>query len=316
MKQIFGLIALLLLPLPGSAQILKEGRLERVTQLTHDNARYENPQWSPDGRHIAFTNYGYDNLYVMKADGTDMHRISDKTGVGFCYQWSIDSREILGTDVSRNTVAGKMVRRQAAWAIDLNGNAERLTDDVVRMAPAAWRYSATGEVAVMSLDAPAVHRKASVSKKMMKRAASAVANTSFICDPKGLWVVDAQGTKTLINAGPSFCPALSPDGKRVAFNEQNNVCVINIDGTGKRVLDRGFNPCWVGNAQVVYEQSTDNGHTYTASDLYIIGADGTARKALTTTADRMEMCPAVSADGSKIVFTSFTDGQVYCADLK
>ena len=91
---------------------------------------------------------------------------------------------------------------------------------------------------------------------------------------------------------------------------------MNIDGTGKRVLDRGFNPYWVGNAQVVYEQSTDDGHTYTSSDLYIIGVNGTNKKALTSTADRMEMCPAVSADGSKIVFTSYNDGQVYCATLK
>ena len=315
MKQVLCLIALLFC-LPISAQQLKEGRLEGVKQLTNDNARYENPQWSPDGRYIAFTNYGYDNLYVMNADGSAQHRVSDKKGIGFRFQWSIDSREILGTDISRNLVAGKQVRRQAAWAFSLDGKAERLTQDVARMTPAAWRYTTAGVKKVMSLDAPAVERNEHVATAFVKRAASKANNTSFICDPEGLWVVDAQGNKKLINAGPSFCPALSPDGTRVVFNHVNNVCVMNIDGTGKRVLDRGFNPCWVGNAQVVYEQSTDDGHTYTSSDLYIIGVNGTNKKALTSTADRMEMCPAVSADGSKIVFTSYNDGQVYCAILK
>ena len=315
MKQVLCLIALLFC-LPISAQQLKEGRLEGVKQLTNDNARYENPQWSPDGRYIAFTNYGYDNLYVMNADGSAQHRVSDKKGIGFRFQWSIDSREILGTDISRNLVAGKQVRRQAAWAFSLDGKAERLTQDVARMTPAAWRYTTAGVKKVMSLDAPAVERNEHVATAFVKRAASKANNTSFICDPEGLWVVDAQGHKKLINAGPSFCPALSPDGTRVVFNHVNNVCVMNIDGTGKRVLDRGFNPCWVGNAQVVYEQSTDDGHTYTSSDLYIIGVNGTNKKALTSTADRMEMCPAVSADGSKIVFTSYNDGQVYCATLK
>ena len=315
MKQVLCLIALLFC-LPISAQQLKEGRLEGVKQLTNDNARYENPQWSPDGRYIAFTNYGYDNLYVMNADGSAQHRVSDKKGIGFRFQWSIDSREILGTDISRNLVAGKQVRRQAAWAFSLDGKAERLTQDVARMTPAAWRYTTAGVKKVMSLDAPAVERNEHVATAFVKRAASKANNTSFICDPEGLWVVDAQGNKKLINAGPSFCPALSPDGTRVVFNHVNNVCVMNIDGTGKRVLDRGFNPCWVGNAQVVYEQSTDDGHTYTSSDLYIIGVTGTNKKALTSTADRMEMCPAVSADGSKIVFTSYNDGQVYCATLK
>lgn len=315
MKQVLCLIALLFC-LPISAQQLKEGRLEGVKQLTNDNARYENPQWSPDGRYIAFTNYGYDNLYVMNADGSAQHRVSDKKGIGFRFQWSIDSREILGTDISRNLVAGKQVRRQAAWAFSLDGKAERLTQDVARMTPAAWRYTTAGVKKVMSLDAPAVERNEHVATAFVKRAASKANNTSFICDPEGLWVVDAQGNKKLINAGPSFCPALSPDGTRVVFNHVNNVCVMNIDGTGKRVLDRGFNPCWVGNAQVVYEQSTDDGHTYTSSDLYIIGVNGSNKKALTSTADRMEMCPAVSADGSKIVFTSYNDGQVYCATLK
>lgn len=315
MKQVLCLIALLFC-LPISAQQLKEGRLEGVKQLTNDNARYENPQWSPDGRYIAFTNYGYDNLYVMNADGSAQHRVSDKKGIGFRFQWSIDSREILGTDISRNLVAGRQVRRQAAWAFSLDGKAERLTQDVARMTPAAWRYTTAGVKKVMSLDAPAVERNEHVATAFVKRAASKANNTSFICDPEGLWVVDAQGNKKLINAGPSFCPALSPDGTRVVFNHVNNVCVMNIDGTGKRVLDRGFNPCWVGNAQVVYEQSTDDGHTYTSSDLYIIGVNGTNKKALTSTADRMEMCPAVSADGSKIVFTSYNDGQVYCATLK
>lgn len=315
MKQVLCLIALLFC-LPISAQQLKEGRLEGVKQLTNDNARYENPQWSPDGRYIAFTNYGYDNLYVMNADGSAQHRVSDKKGIGFRFQWSIDSREILGTDISRNLVAGKQVRRQAAWAFSLDGKAERLTQDVARMTPAAWRYTTAGVKKVMSLDAPAVERNEHVATAFVKRAASKANNTSFICDPEGLWVVDAQGNKKLINAGPSFCPALSPDGTRVVFNHVNNVCVMNIDGTEKRVLDRGFNPCWVGNAQVVYEQSTDDGHTYTSSDLYIIGVNGTNKKALTSTADRMEMCPAVSADGSKIVFTSYNDGQVYCATLR
>lgn len=315
MKQVLCLIALLFC-LPISAQQLKEGRLEGVKQLTNDNARYENPQWSPDGRYIAFTNYGYDNLYVMNADGSAQHRVSDKKGIGFRFQWSIDSREILGTDISRNLVAGKQVRRQAAWAFSLDGKAERLTQDVARMTPAAWRYTTAGVKKVMSLDAPAVERNEHVATAFVKRAASKANNTSFICDPEGLWVVDAQGNKKLINAGPSFCPALSPDGTRVVFNHVNNVCVMNIDGTGKRVLDRGFNPCWVGNAQVVYEQSTDDGHTYTSSDLYIIGVNGNNKKALTSTADRMEMCPAVSADGSMIVFTSYNDGQVYCATLK
>jgi Tol biopolymer transport system component len=47
-----------------------------------------------------------------------------------------------------------------------------------------------------------------------------------------------------------------------------------------------------------------------------MNADGNNVKALTATSNRIEMNPCISPDGSKIVFTSFTDGQIYVADLK
>lgn len=315
MKQILGLIALMFC-LPMSAQHLKEGRLEGVVQLTHDNARYEAPQFSPNGQFIAFTNYGYDNLYVMNADGSNQHRISDKKGVGFRFQWSIDSREIIGTDISYTFVGNKRQRRQAAWAFTLDGNSQRLTRDATRMKPATWRYSANGQRRVLSLDAIAIERQEFVPQAMVTRAAEPTANIGFICDPEGLWVVDPSGNKSLINAGPSFCPVLSPDGSCVTFNHLNDVCTINIDGSNKRILDRGFNPTWVGNTQIVYEKSTDDGHTYTSSDLFIINADGSNPRNITNSSNLMEMCPSVSPDGSMIVFTNFSNGQVYCASLK
>lgn len=139
---------------------------------------------------------------------------------------------------------------------------------------------------------------------------------SFYVDGENLYVVNAAGVKTLINEGPSYRPVLSPDGKKVAFNQVDDVCVMNIDGTGKKVIARGFNPSWVNDSQIVFERTEDDGHTYTAGELYIANADGSAVKAITSSRDVIEMCPCVSPDGSKIVFSSFTDGQIYIADLK
>ena len=96
----------------------------------------------------------------------------------------------------------------------------------------------------------------------------------------------------------------------------DNIVVINLDGTGKRVLGVGFRPQWVGNSQIVYERTTDNGHSYLTGELYILNINGGAEKALTNSRDRIEMYPSISPDGNKIAFVSNTDGQIYVADLK
>ena len=58
-------------------------------QLTHGEGNNENPRWSPDGRHIVFASSraGSYDLYTMRADGTDVSRL---TRGGDCYtpDWS------------------------------------------------------------------------------------------------------------------------------------------------------------------------------------------------------------------------------------
>lgn len=288
-------MSMILIPGMMTAETVKEGILTNVTRLTNDAAKYENPQWSPDGTKIAFTNFGYNNLYVMDSNGKNKKQISSDSGVGFGYEWSRDSQEILATDLRYTNVLGKRMRNQALWSISISGKKVRLTPDVKRMNQVT---------------------KIKCAKYKSSRRAGKQQKVTFSCEPEGLFVVDAFGNKTLINQGASFCPSLSPNGKMVAFNHGNNVCVMNIDGSNKKVLSQGFNPVWANNSQIVFEQSKDDGHTYISSELYIMNINGTAKKALTNTPDVIELCPSISPDGTKIVYTSFSDGQVYSADLK
>jgi dipeptidyl aminopeptidase/acylaminoacyl peptidase len=314
----FLLLSMVVLSQVGMAQNLKVGQLSNVTRLTQDGVKYENPRWSPDGSKIAFTEYGYNSLFVMDQNGSNKSQLSNDKGVGFMFQWSADSREVLVRDIRFENTAGQVKRCQAAWSIDMTGNKTRMTEDVTRMEPAAWRYGINGEKKVISLDAKVISQPAKYLTKSVAATINSQAgvNISLIVNKEGLSVVNARGNKTLINNKPSFCPALSPDGTKIAFNEVNDIYIINIDGTGKQLLARGFNPTWANNNQIIFEKSTDDGHTYTSSDLYMINVNGSGLKALTTTSDKMEMCPCVSPDGSKVVFTSFTDGQIYTADLK
>lgn len=319
MKKFLFMTAALLLTQGVTAQTLKEGKLENVTRITSDAVKYENPRWSPDGSKIAFTGLGYDGLYVMNADGASKMQISADLGVGYMYQWSADSREILVRDTRWEQNGDKIVRLHAAWALDLSGQKTRLTEDAEYMQPAAWRYAATGAKSIVSSEAQvisSVKLKALPATIANQVKLSPTTNVSFIVDSDNLYVVNARGVKTLINEGASFCPALSPDGKKVAFNQMDDVCVMNIDGTNKIVIGQGFSPSWVNNDQIIYERTTDDGHTYTSGELYLAKADGTSIKQLTSTGNLIEMQPTISPDGTKVLFTSFTDGQIYVADFK
>ncbi len=319
MKKISLTLFVLLVSLVVQAQELKQGNLSNITRLTSGDVTYDNPQWSPNGKKIAFTVGGSEGLFVINPDGTGMKQISDASGVGFMYQWSADSREILVRDTrweDNETAIG--LRRHAIWAIDLEGNKVRLSQDAEYMQPAAWRYSETGVKRVVAPDAVLIQKrmKPLASDVAVAAAKLPVNNISFYCDGENLYKVDAIGNKVLINKGTSLCPTLSPDGKKVAFNQMNDIVIMDIDGTNKVFIGRGFYPTWVNNSQIVFQKTTDDGHDFTTGELYMATINGGNIKQLTNTSSVIEMQPQVSPDGKKIVFCSYTDGQIYIADFK
>lgn len=303
---------------------LKTGQISNVTKVTADRSmRYESPVWSPDGAMIAFTGEGYDGLYVMQANGKNVKKVSADTGVGYGFRWSADSREVLVRDTRWLTEAdGSSKRVHAAWAIEVsNGTKVRMSQDLELMSPAAWSYTPSGKKSVICEAKAVANRLPAVPMQAMTMAKQVqtldpMPEVSFVEDYENLYVLTADGNKRLLNRGASFNAQLSPNGKKVVFNEMDNIVVINIDGTGKRVLGIGFRPQWVGNSQIVYERTTDNGHSYLTGELYILNINGGAEKALTNSRDRIEMYPSISPDGNKIAFVSNTDGQIYVADLK
>ena len=213
------ILAAILLAQSAMAQDLKQGTLSNVKRLTTGTEMYENPRWSPDGTKIAFTRLGYDGLYIINANGTALTQISDDLGVGYQYQWSADSHEILVRDTRWENNANGMVRLHAAWSIDLKGKKVRLSEDAEYMQPAAWRYSPVGEKSIMCIDAPAISgaKLKAVSTSVLQTVSKSVgSNISFYVDGENLYKITARGTKVLLNQGPSFAPALSPDGSHLA----------------------------------------------------------------------------------------------------
>jgi TolB protein len=135
----------------------------------------------------------------------------------------------------------------------------------------------------------------------------------FTPDSAGKWLcianADGSGAR-LLARGPVYYYALSPDGKKLAFcewpEEGTQFCVINADGTGWRLLSKGYHdvdPAFSPDGKkIIYESGVPRG-SFEVSDIYIINADGSERRALTRTPGD-ERGARFTPDGSKIVFVA------------
>ncbi len=77
-----------------------------ATRLTpKDNYRYFSPAWSPDGKFIALVSdksrsaknrsLGSNNIYMMKRDGTDLHRLTENLDGDYFPAWSPDGQHLV-----------------------------------------------------------------------------------------------------------------------------------------------------------------------------------------------------------------------------
>ena len=124
-------------------------------------------------------------------------------------------------------------------------------------------------------------------------------------------------------------PAWSPDGKRIAFRRWNyigvphDIWVIDADGTGERNLTADLegeqrSPSWSpvladGSTRLVFAQVTRGESGYLRGRLYTMRDDGTEKRAITESAERLDDEPAWSPDGRSILFVR--TGGAFMGDL-
>lgn len=134
---------------------------------------------------------------------------------------------------------------------------------------------------------------------------------------------DGSGVVRLTSvAGADEEPAFSPDGTRIAFlgtrpsmnGYRRNVWVMDADGSNpvRLTTSQGFNgqannPVFNGDGTRIAFDTVRDLLTGNNRDIYSIRTDGSDEVRLTTTAG-IDMEPAYSPDGSRIVFISYRDG--------
>jgi|GEM_PF-1815815 len=190
-----------------------------VQQLTTDPARDIFPEWSPDGKHIAFISYrdGFRNLFVMNADGSDQRQLTfNQNEFTQWLDWSPDGMYITYTFNPEGEDDG-----ESLYVIQPDGNDEH------QITPPAGRDH-DGEPA-WSPDGKTLYF---------------LSNRGAYVD---IWKInrDGSGLQQISNVTASGISIehslrISPDGKQLLFygigadgvQWMTDLFVINVDGSG------------------------------------------------------------------------------------
>ncbi len=285
-------------------QLLIEGSPEDIVM----NAAY-----SPDGLKIAFTKSGYQGIWIFNLQSKITTQITDEAAAGFGYKWSSDSKSIL-TRVARYE---DLKRFNAVKIFNIETGESKQLSDYKTMMPYLPEWTdgdskvylplkGSDEVYVSGIEKNSIITNDLITfeKNNKITVMDFISNSESNLEP----IKDAQ----YINL------SLSPDKMKMVFEVMGgNMFVINTDGSNLIDFGKGNRPKWSSDSKkITYTIAEDNGHEFTASDIYTINADGTGKVNLTNTEAVLEMSPGFSPDGKSIVFENYNEGSIYLMNVE
>ena len=216
------------------------------------------PSWSPDGTRLAFVSNrsGDEEIYVAKADGTGVTRLTRLPGPDLSPAWSSDGRRLAwsrNAEIWTMSAAGagkrRLVGRSKVWhehhspawhgsAIVYSSTRSSAFNTELFRVPAKRLTFTKGSDGVLGDD----------SMPVFSPDGRRIAFTSNRDQQGEIYVMnpDGSGQKRLTRrAGDDWAPDFSPDGKRIAFTQlPGTIWTMNADGSGLKKLTAGTDADW------------------------------------------------------------------------
>jgi Tol biopolymer transport system component len=265
---LIGVVALLAVPSSGGSTTKRDlaysrdghiwtiGADGKGAQIFIRNA-YQ-PAWSPDGSRVAFVSNrsGDEELYVARADGSGVTRLTTSPGPDLSPDWSSDGKRIAWSrdrEIWTMSASGSnkraRVRKAQHWhehhsptwhgiRIVYSSNRVSNFNTELYLAPTKRLTFTQGSADVFGDDGMPDFspdgRKIAFTSNREQQGEIYVMN----------W--NGSGLKRLTHrAGDDWAPDFSPDGKRIAFTQlPGSIWVMNADGTGLRKLTSGTDADW------------------------------------------------------------------------
>lgn len=276
-----------------------------------------NPTISPNGELVAFTKAGYRGIWIYKFSDNSINQITDEIAAGFAMQWSPDSKFI----VSRPAYYDGPIRYNAVKIYNVeSAEAVQLSDYRTKM-PSLPRWSDYNEKVFIVTNNEIENFSTGLTASSEQKKNFPKLLVYLTTDDKiGVTDLKTNTTKILEPLQGKKCMNLSvsPDYQRITFEVYGgNLYSMKIDGTELTDLGKGYRAKWMSDSQhLIYMITEDDGHQFTSSDIYTIKFDGTDKRNVTNTIDKIELSPSASLVDNKIVFEVFDEGSIYFMNLE
>jgi TolB protein len=250
-----------------------------LRQLTRNALVDEEPAWSPDGHKLAWSRWSDgtgEDVFVMKADGSDQQNLTQRPGNQGGPRWSPDGRAILFTAVPLAQPRSPTLwpHRGDVYVINADGSGQRNLTHTRKSGEFDPSWSPDGRIAFSRQFGGGVRILVMNADGGGKRAVTPKFARSGDRGITGIW---------------------SPDGRRIAFDEDDAIYVINTDGSGLRRLAQNASVGdWSPDGRKIifarrsYPQKSRpataaQAARWAASDLWVMNADGSGQRNLTRT---------------------------------
>jgi hypothetical protein len=302
----------------GEGDELPALRIARMIEVTDGSTFYMQPIWSPDGRKLTFTKSGFSGLYVRSADGSGrIQEITSEDYSGYNPVWTSDSKAIV-----LRTRTGTLGQRLTCVDVE-TGDVQVLVERAVH--PRQPERNAYGDITVdLDGETKVLDRETGTFEtpdEYYPRGQSPPPGVSLEMDFKSntLTVIEGDGDRRAEFPHKVILASLSPTHDKIAFKlGDGNIYVSGLDGSSMVSIGRGSAWDWSpdGRRLVYLGAYEQNEYSVTATELFVVNADGTGLTQLTHTPDQVEYYPVWSPDGMKIAYSIDNTGKILVAILE
>ncbi|MDI6827092.1 MAG: hypothetical protein QME62_01255 [Armatimonadota bacterium] len=310
--------------------------------------QFVSPVWSPTGEGLALAGDRFQGLYYADLMG-NLKQISDMSLAGWEFSWSPDG-QALGYRVRQgddDTAMAAMItcmdgktQQVSPWENDMlppkwgkDGLTYRTGDELVTVdkdGNIKSTYSFTRGRGLLSkivsifgslmlMDVTGATLTAYGSLVSAGQAEVKPPAGVYVDSDNQLWAIDENGNRKKLLEGEDEAgyniPVESPHGDKYAVEGfGGKLYVVDKKGGLPVDLGPGSNPSWSPDGKyLIYEVTSDDGHSILSSDLWVSSVDGFERYQLTNTPG-IESWPSWSPDGKYIAYV--IDGVVYIAPIQ